>query len=207
VVILDDGFQHRALSREMDIVMIDAANRLPDIPMLPAGLRREPLGALRRASLVVFSNVSGAADDDWLGRYTSVPVARVRTAPLGVRRLHEESPGPVTGLAGKRCLAFCGIGNPEAFRATAERAGLRVAAMKVFRDHVWYGPEELRQVQAAFAGSGAELLLTTEKDAVKLAAAGWAELPVYVLAAGLEFLSGGDVLDEGLRKLMSRQTP
>jgi tetraacyldisaccharide 4'-kinase len=162
-VVLDDGFQHRALARDADLVLLGddpAAQRL-----LPAGSRREPLAALRRARAAL---VVGERDPGWPSLPPGLPRFQGRLDTDAVVRAEasgwrEESPAT---LAGTAVVAVAGVARPERFVATLERCGARVTARLVFPDHHAYSAADVAALaRAARAGT----LVTTEKDLVKLA--------------------------------------
>jgi tetraacyldisaccharide 4'-kinase len=186
-LVLDDGFQHRALARDADLVLVaddPAARRL-----LPAGSRREPLRALARARAAL---VVGDADPGWPPLPPDVPRFRGRLRPEALIRVdggawREESPA---ALAGAPVVAVAGVARPERFVATLERCGGRVVRRLFFPDHHGYSDADV----AALSDAGrAGLLVTTEKDMVKLAGRGVEGL--RALRVGLE-VDGGDRLIE-----------
>src|SRR5437868_8243007 len=147
--LLDEGFQHRQLARDFDIVLVtpdDARDR-----MLPAGRLREPLGALRRADAVVLASGADAANFPLDGK----TVWRVRR-------------GIVTTDVPPHPLAFCGIARPQSFFAQLRKAGVDLAAEVVFRDHHPYTEKDLRDLQFVAEQNQAGGFVTTEKDAVNL---------------------------------------
>jgi tetraacyldisaccharide 4'-kinase len=169
--ILDDGFQHRRLYRDVDILLLnrdDWRDRL-----LPAGNLREPKTAARRATaLAIPGEDTGLRDElrawGWQGP---------------VWRLHRRMEVPVVE---DLVVAFCGIARPEQFFAGLEAAGLRLAARVAFRDHHCYEVRDLEQLRAAARAKGAKALVTTEKDWVRFESlTGWNSDPVPVLTAGL----------------------
>ncbi|GGG96150.1 tetraacyldisaccharide 4'-kinase [Silvibacterium dinghuense] len=150
--LLDDGFQHRQLARDADIVLVhatDFANRL-----LPAGRLREPLSALRRASVVVLRQEDVAREE----QIRNLGV----TCPVWIQRRH------LSALPAGRALAFCGIARPEEFFAGLERKGVELAATRAFADHHPYAESDLDQLLRLAASKGADFCVTTEKDAVRL---------------------------------------
>jgi len=169
IIILDDGFQHRALGRDIDIVMMDSQASLRNIPMLPAGLRREPLSALRRADLLVFSRVLDSKNHlQQVKHYSSSPNIGVRFIP---KRLYQISTGalvPIPEVNGKTCIGFCGIGNPESFRKTLEEIGLTINEFIIFSDHHVYTQTDLKKIMMCHENTHAQMIVTTEKDAVRL---------------------------------------
>lgn len=173
VFLLDDGFQHLRLARDLDIVLLDATEPFPGGAVLPAGLLREPVGALARADLVVLTRSTGidaAALEEQVRRHNPrAPVFRASTQLTGffdaaTRQLTE--PG---ALRSKRVLAFCGIGNPEAFFADLGRWGLELVDTVAFPDHHRYTVEHIKGIIRRADRAGANALVTTEKDRVNFA--------------------------------------
>jgi len=153
VHLLDDGFQHRQLKRDIDIVLVNSED-LADHP-LPGGNLREPLSALRRAT------VFAVPEDD------EAAIARLRSLGLTqpVWRFRREMAVPE--VAGP-VVAFCGIARPEQFFAGIERSGVAIAARRAFRDHHRFQTADLRELAEMVDRSGAQALLTTEKDRVRI---------------------------------------
>ena len=162
VHVLDDGFQHLALARDLDIV-VTAPGAIAADAVLPKGRLREPATALSRASMLV---VVGGSDDE-AGRE-----ARTWGVPVGLgarRRLG--APVAVWGAPpppGARVVAMAGIGQPQQFLDALAAAGVTVAEARLHRDHHWYTSEDLAAVAAAVARAGAWGVATTDKDAVRL---------------------------------------
>jgi len=214
VVVLDDGFQHWRLARDLDLVCIDALDPFGNGRMLPAGPLREPLSALARASAFLLTRTD-LADAETLGtlraRLKAVagdrPVAESVHRPVAVvavggppREL------PPEWLKGRTVYAFCGIGNPRGFERTLAALGATVAQCRRFPDHHVYTAEDLRRVVAHAREFMAEALLTTEKDAAKL---GGAELavPLYALRVELEVVRGGEALESALSGVLAKAEP
>lgn len=171
VFLLDDGFQHWALERDVDVVLLDAQNPVGNGHLLPWGPLREPVEALGRAQVAVLTRCrvlesGGEPADRLLSRFPGLPVVRSVHAPAGVRfsgrnRQREEPP---SSLRGRRVAAFCGIARPAAFRETLADLGAEVVVFQAFRDHHPYTRREVDRLLARFRRCGAEALLTTEKD-------------------------------------------
>ncbi len=194
LVLLDDGFQHRRIHRDADIVLVDATRPLEEERCLPLGFLREPLGAaLGRATSVVLTRaelVLPARREALLEALEKLgPTPAV--AETVVEGLSPLGPG---GAGEGPAFLFAGIGNPAAFRRTAGRAGIEIAGFRAFRDHHPYRAADLGLLAREAAAAGASRLVTTEKDAVKLepiaAAAG--SMPIAALAVGIRFSSGED---------------
>ena len=157
-VVLDDGFQHRALARDADLVLVGAEG-IDGWP-LPAGPLREPGTALERAHALLAVDVAappGATLPAFAGRLRPTALVRV----LGDAWVA----GPLEALAGRDVVAVAGIARPERFASTLEGLGARVRALLAFADHHAYGPADVGRIAAA-AGGG--MLVTTEKDMTKL---------------------------------------
>jgi tetraacyldisaccharide 4'-kinase len=187
VALLDDGFQHRRIRRDVDIVLLDASNPFGNYRLIPAGILREPLSALARADAVVVTRARPAESlvviDRVVRRYHS-------TAPIlraGHRRegFVDRDGNPVERP--KQALAFCGIGNPTTFPIDLAAAGVHVTHVEVFPDHHAYSDADFeRLAQRARAENAA--LVTTEKDIVRLPPAACAPnaFPVVALRISAE---------------------
>jgi tetraacyldisaccharide 4'-kinase len=194
-IVLDDGFQHRTLRKDLEIVMARAEQPWGNGRMLPGGPLREPLGGLSRAHLVV---ATGARRLDE-AREVTATVARVAPAVPVLTAVHVptecfESSAmrfvALDTLGRARLLAFAGIGAPAGFRRTLGEAALTVVDFLEFADHHWYTREELARLERRAADVGADALVTTEKDWVRLRPLPPLKRPVYVLSVRLMLTSG-----------------
>lgn len=174
VFVLDDGFQHRRLARDMDIVLIDATNPFGFGHVLPRGLLREPLTGLRRADLLWITRAD-QVDDGRLAEITSIIRTRNSTAPLAhaahrpAAFLCGDERLSVPALAGAKVFAVSGIGNPAAFERSLTDAKLNVTGHAAFPDHHHFNPHDLRLAIMQARALAARYIVTTEKDWVKLA--------------------------------------
>ena len=182
VFLLDDGFQHLQLARDLDILLMDASRRLAGESLLPAGCLREPLSAMSRANILVFTrteNMSGAVDA--IQKLNQYPVFAAATQLLGFRRLG----GELTLLSASEIgagpfFAFCGLGNPDAFFGDLRNWGLAVCGQLSFPDHHRYTEGDISQIQLGARRAGASAFVTTEKDEQNLGGGGFKNAPVYV---------------------------
>ncbi|MFO0584411.1 MAG: tetraacyldisaccharide 4'-kinase [Anaeromyxobacter sp.] len=210
-LVLDDGFQHRALARELDVVVLDASNPFGNGRLLPRGPNREPRSALRRAGLLWLSKADAAepaaleALRGLARALTGLDAVESRHAPRDVvdgalaRSLGAEA------LRGRRVLLLSGIARPEGFRRTAEALGAEVAAERAYPDHHRFTAAELDEALAAAAAAGCARVLLTEKDAVRLDPARAADPRLAAVRIEAEVLAGGAALDLALdRALGSR---
>jgi len=191
VLVLDDGFQHYRVSRDVEIVSFDGSG-LGNGALLPRGPLREGLSALARADAVwVVDGPLSASDAERIERHA--PTARwcqVRRRPTRVRPLRGGAAQPAASLAGCEVGLLSGIAQPDALRRTVLSLGARVVAERRLPDHHRYRERDLRGL-----GSGAPVWITTEKDALKILPSWAAGLDLRVLAVELEVDAGEDFVD------------
>ncbi len=154
IFILDDGFQHRRLHRDVDIVTIDPVEWAAGESLLPAGPWREPKSAIERAHFACVHDVPGAAVPS-----LPIPSFLIRTQVDGVYK--DGEPVPLESIRGRAIIAFAGIAKPERFFSTLESLGLRPVKCIRFRDHHRFSRRDIARM-------GGEVRITTEKDAVRL---------------------------------------
>ena len=191
--ILDDGFQHYALERCLDIVAVDDRRRFGTGRLIPAGLLRGPLSRLKHADLLIVTKAS-APDSRFekeLNILSEAPVAWFEFKPAGLVPLNGATELTETdGYCGP-AFAFCGVADPEGFRSSLVQAGIEVAGIMPFPDHHPYCKEDVSRISAAAGEAGARLMVTTEKDAVRWPANG-SGIPVYFLSMEAIPLKGED---------------
>ncbi len=174
VLVLDDGFQYLGLTRDLDLVLVDAGDPWGGCHLPPLGRLREPLEALRRASAVIVSKLALPADavlaevrEKVAARHPGLPVLATRISVCQV--VTDQGNKSAEVLAGCRVFAFSGLGRPENFADLLAAAGAEVVSRRWFRDHHRYRPQEVADLLAEAARLGAQAV-TTAKDAVKLPA-------------------------------------
>ncbi|MCA8948409.1 MAG: tetraacyldisaccharide 4'-kinase [Planctomycetes bacterium] len=194
-IVLDDGFQHRRLGRDLDIVCLDAALPFGNGHCLPAGDLREFRSGLRRAGLLLLTRAERLAPDALAARVQrlrriagkpELPIRAATHAPAAVTAWPSGDVTPPGALAGVRVALLSAIARPASFRATVETLGAEVVRELRYRDHHRYTDAEARAAVAVAESEGA-LLLTTEKDDAKLARLA-PELPRSALRVDLQFL-------------------
>jgi tetraacyldisaccharide 4'-kinase len=200
VLILDDGFQHRRLARDLDIVTVDATQPFGMGRLLPAGTLREPTSALRRADIILLTRIDLAESLPQVQRAIEkvapgLPIAESCHQPTGLYQLDTGEKSEPHRLKDRRLLALCGIGNPAAFIETLRQYEPRCLELLAFPDHHRYTQADFRQIQNRASGIRADSIVTTQKDAPKLKdflESG--NVPVYVLVVELVVTSGEDIL-------------
>jgi tetraacyldisaccharide 4'-kinase len=208
LIVLDDGFQHRRLARDVDLVLLDALEPFGGGFLFPRGLLREPVRSLKRATAVVLSRADLVSATE---RAAIRAEAERRAGPLRwVEASHvpmelvetDSEPRGLEELAASSVAAFCGIGNPEGFRRTIVPLCRELLDFRVFPDHHAYTAEDVGSLERWAGELGANLVLTTQKDLVKLRARSLGPAPLRALRIGLDVTAGGDVMEDILRQLL-----
>jgi len=185
--LLDDGFQHLSLARDVDILLIDSRDPFGDGHLLPAGRLREPKSAMARADIVVITRSEHApALETIIRHHTRAPIFYAATE---LKEMSLDSHGfadadPHEWL-GQRMFVFCGIGNPTAFVDNVSHWGMEVAGHIAFRDHHRYTPADAAEIERRAEAAGAHALLCTEKDTYNLGPAPFRKFPLFVCRIAL----------------------
>ncbi len=208
VLVLDDGFQHRSIGKDLEIVVVNGRAPWGQGHLFPRGMLREPLAGLGRADLIVITNPPTGGEVD--------------AATATIRRHNKHAPVLVAGfemidaqemtsgrrvspgeLAGRKLLAFAGLGSPRSFVDTLEGAGIALTDMIEFPDHHWFTPSELPELSRQARQSGAEGLITTEKDWMRLRDQPPPSVPLWVLMVRLRLDSGQEAWLRALEGVLS----
>jgi len=211
VLILDDGFQHRRLARNVDIVTIDATRPFGYDRILPAGLLREPIKSLKRADAVIITRADQVEKNriEEIERTAktikaSLVIAAAIHKPLCIRdsRAVESQPAQ---LKDKKVFVFCGIGNPDAFSTTLKSLGATITGSMVFDDHYHYTKADVDRIAGNAKAVNAGLVITTEKDFSKIDAAWMTDVPVNFayLAVEIELRAGAERITELIKKAIA----
>ena len=184
--LLDDGFQHRKMQRDLDVVLIDLTNPFSNGHLLPVGRLREPLKALRRADVIVLSRVELATNAKEVGQQVQrwnphAPVLHLRYEVGGLYSVSQGRHLNPQEMRGVRGVLFAGIGNPTYFKQTADRSGISVARFLPYRDHYQFTWRDIRNLLSSLREAKADCLITTEKDAIRLQHLPVENLPLYYL--------------------------
>ncbi len=213
VLLLDDGFQHRRLARDLDVVVLDASNPWGNGHCLPAGPNREPRSALGRAGLVWLTHADRATSPaldalrDLAVRTTGRPPVESRHAPRDLADGPLARVFPLSDLAGRRVGILSGVARPGSVRRTVESLGAAVVATFAFPDHHRFAEAEVAAALEAAGKAGAELLVTTEKDAVRLPVGVAGDQRIRVVRIDVEVLRGDEVLGEALDAALGGAVP
>jgi tetraacyldisaccharide 4'-kinase len=194
--ILDDGFQHIQLQRDLNIVCIDATNPFGNGKLLPTGILREPLESLKRADAIVITRANLIPDSKFQIPNFRLQITDYTDAPIFISRNITKK---IAKIENRKCLAFCGLGNPENFFSQLRQDKINAVATKIFRDHHVYSQQDANKIENIAKMNNAEILLTTAKDAVKLRDLKF-ELPLEVVESELIFDD-----EEGFKRLVCGQ--
>jgi tetraacyldisaccharide 4'-kinase len=184
VFVLDDAYQHLRIRRDLNIVTIDSTQPWPEQKVLPAGNLREPVQALERADCIVLTRYDQTQRPDiasQIEQAAGAPVLKSRMKTTGIRPLNQEP----NAASAKAMAAFGAIGNPEAMFEHLRRENFELRHTIAFRDHYQYSQNDIDKICRAAIAAGAESLITTAKDAVKLQSFRF-DLPCYVLEIEIE---------------------
>jgi tetraacyldisaccharide 4'-kinase len=193
-VILDDGFQQWGLKKDLEIVMLDGKNPFGNQQLLPRGILRQPLSTLKNADLFVLTNTGKAelskTRETLLRINPRVIILEAEHAVNGLYRLsRKEEHLSVDYLTGQKLGLFCGLGNPDSFRNLAGKLGLKEGLFFEFPDHYRYQEEDIEKIVNQSRQKGFTVLVTTEKDAVRIPRAARKRFgeDIFVLAVELKF--------------------
>jgi len=206
-MLLDDGFQHARIGRDVDVLLIDALEPFGRGGVFPLGRLREPVAAIARASVVLITRSEFSDLPDVIERVVRrwnprAPIFRAGIEPIAWVDARTGARHGVEAPPFTRAGAMCGLGNPQSFRRTLEQLGVTPVDWAEFPDHHRYSPTEVRRVAHQFAARGATAIATTEKDAINLCACDDLPLPIYWLQVAIK-IERGDAL---LREIERRYT-
>ncbi len=208
MLILDDGFQHRQLSRDLDILTVDATQPYGTGKMLPIGTLREPKSSIQRADLILLTrteipNIDIAKIKTELNRIApNTPILESVHEPTSLYLLNQQGENlslHVDYLKNKRILAVCGIGNPNAFVSTLRKYNPETVELFAFADHHGYTMSDLQKIEQKMKQHQSEIVVITQKDEQKIASLS-PDLPIVVLGIELVITDGVEVLMEFVQK-------
>lgn len=211
VLVLDDAYQHLAIARDLNILLIDATDTFGGFEMVPFGRLREPLYAIKRADAVIITRADRPFDQGQTNAIIKhfcgdkVPVMHMCSFIARLRHLQTGEEYDTNQFAGWNAAVMCGIGNPRAFADDILQIGINIVSENFFPDHHPFKQEDLDRATKAAQDAGADLILTTEKDAVRIEGLKHGAVPIY--AAQLEIQSDDDIRLKSLllRTLVKRK--
>jgi tetraacyldisaccharide 4'-kinase len=214
-LVLDDGFQYLPLKGSLNLLLVDKTNPFGNGHLLPRGILREPIKHLNRANYVFLTKSSGQRDPELEAlidqHHPGADIIECAHRPQFLQRHGRlagtpDSQQPLTWLKGRRVLAFSGIATPESFEKFLRDLGALVVARERYLDHHRFDAEDIAELSALAQREGAECLVTTEKDAVRIADHQVWPLPLYYLRLEIEIISGAADFDEAVGRICFPQT-
>ena len=204
VLILDDGFQHRQLAKDLEVVTVDGTQPFGTGKLLPAGTLREPVSALKRADVILLTRMDLTTSPQQvraeIERFVGgKQIWESRHTATGLYQLGTDGEFELSLLKGQRVLAVCGIGNPEAFIETLRRYEPEHVDLLAFPDHHSYTPKDLIKIKSRADCMHADLIVITKKDAPKLVAFS-GELRIFVLEIELEIIEREDAFKQHIQQ-------
>ncbi len=211
VFLMDDGFQHRRLRRDLDLVAVESLNGFGNGHLLPRGILREPLSSLHRADVVVLTkteiNPEGQKmiEEAMLRRGIVKPMLHARQVVTGFVNLKNQQRKDAGWLKDQNVLALSSIADPAAFESTLQKQGARISSRIFYPDHYHYGVEDVQQIVNAARQNTVSVIVTTHKDAVKLEALISnvpREIDIWVLNIDVEMVDHENILFQRIHSLL-----
>lgn len=196
--ILDDGYQHLRLFRDLNILLIDGINPFGNRRLFPLGRLREPLKGIERADIIVITRSSTLSDQlvrEIKAYNDRAPLFTAEHRPLFFGTMDGRII-PIKEAFSKRVMAFCGLGNPESFRKSLTDLGIDLRDFIVFKDHHRFSQQDLRRIRRAADMVGAEWIITTEKDIIK-----FKDIIPDFLYLSIDFKIGENFFEEVFRRI------
>ena len=200
VLILDDGFQHLSLARDLNIVLLNCIKPLGNGHIFPAGSLREPVSALKRADMIIYTHSDEAPDDCCENIPVSKNILKLKTIHTFDKIVHITDQKKISPeeLNKKKIVIFCGIGEPDSFRKRVEQYGAEIVYYKYFPDHYVYKLDDLQSLQKTAENLKADFIITTQKDSVKIKELTPALSLIWIVRMKIEFSKGEKKFQEAL---------
>ena len=210
LILLDDGFQHRRIHRDLNILLVDATEPFGFERVFPRGTLREPLSSADRADVIAITKceaISKGRLDEIESRFRAIApratYSRLKQIPKQLIKSNGDAES-TESLHGKRVLAFCAIGNPDSFRTTLQTMNVDLVAFHVFPDHHEFTRSDIESIGTKLRDATVDLCVCTHKDLVKINVDRLAGIPLYALQIELSVFEGKAELENQLLKLVDQ---
>ncbi len=207
IIILDDGFQYLRLRPSYNICLVDSTNPFDNHHVLPRGLLREPIKNIKRANLIFLTKASQRRNLSHLKRFIrrhnrDAKIIECAHRPLRLTNIYTNEHLPLEHLQGKKVASLSGIAVPTGFENSLGKLGADLIYKERFADHHRFRDQEIRDCFDASVASGAEMIITTEKDAVRIPDLGDRRIPIYYLKIEIGIFHGSEYFDEFIAKVL-----
>ncbi len=210
-LILDDGMQFLKLKHEIDIVLVDCGFPFGTGALLPRGTMREPRASLKRASYIILTKSEGKPQDELIAtirKYNKVAdIIVTNHAPVLLENIFTGEQLPLEALKGKYVACLSGIARPESFENLVEALGANVEIRRSYPDHYWFDQEDLDAFVERCAERAMDMIITTEKDAVRFLRPGEMDVPIYFLRIHIDILQGQEKWDAMIDRICGLGAP
>jgi tetraacyldisaccharide 4'-kinase len=210
ILICDDAFQHRRIFRDINLVLLDSQRPLGNSHVLPRGSLREPATELRRADAFILTRSDDSTKTNvFAGKpfpIPDIPVFRSTHMSIDIVRGDYSARLPLAALKDKKVCAFAGIARPDSFRKLILAAGAQIVAFADFPDHYCYNQSELDKIRRDFLASGADFLISTEKDGMRLQKFGELLSTIYLLRIALKVIADEKLLEEFILEKLGKNS-
>lgn len=210
-LILDDGMQFLKLKHEIDIVLVDCGFPFGTGALLPRGTMREPRASLKRASYIILTKSEGKPQDELIAtirKYNKVAdIIVTNHAPVLLENIFTGEQLPLDALKGKYVACLSGIARPESFENLVEALGANVEIRRSYPDHYWFDQEDLDAFVERCAERAMDMIVTTEKDAVRFLRPGEMDVPIYFLRIQIDILQGQEKWDAMIDRICGLGAP
>ena len=212
-LILDDGFQHIKLTRDLDIVVIDALNPFGNEYMLPCGILREPLEELKRADMFILTHTDQCNKNkisfiiNRLREFSNnTPIVETVHKPICLESITDNTTIEINYLNNKKVFAFCAIGNPLSFKKSIESSGAKIIGFHASPDHHIYSDAELNELNKKAQNIKPDAIIITQKDKVKIknSSLTW-NSPVWSLKVKINIVKGFEIFENKINKILNQE--
>ncbi len=204
IILLDDAFQHRRIARDLDILLMDASQSRRKMHLLPFGVLREPFSSVKRGDIVCLTKVNQTTDADWLqskiNKQTSAPIILCSHEPCQLVHIVKDKKHDLSYLKDKNALLFSGIAKPDSFQQTVQQCGAKIIRHLKFSDHFQYKRENLEKIHQLSKSLAADLIITTEKDAVRITKCLSDSNDIFYLSIHIKIIQGQKILEDKIER-------
>jgi len=196
IIIMDDGFQHRRVKRDLDIITISANDSKNDYRLLPWGKLREPLKNINRSNAIVFTKTDNFTPPNMVAEVQSVyKGTSIASSIIQVLMKYDSSGLHKSSPSAEALFAFCGIGEPDSFFKSIKELELKLGGKRIFSDHQEYTNSVISELSDQIKSSNCTAIITTEKDLVKLSESFLDEFDIFVIKVEVKFETEKAILD------------